>query len=523
MKTTRDERTRDPWTGPMRGSWTRRVSRREMLHTTLGVTASMAGAGALLDEQTRAALASVASIRPLRIGASSQDTTNVVVQWGSAALQAIRSTRPGPPMVARDLAIVHTAIYDAWAAYDPVAVGTRLGGALRQPASERILANKAKALSYAACRALADLFPSETPSFMSLMSSLGYDPNDTALSANTPSGIGNLVAQAVIDFRHGDGSNQLGDLHPGAYSDYTGYVPVNDPDHIHDPDRWQPLRVSDGHGGFVVQKYIGPHWGLVTPFALKSGSQFRPAVGPERYPSAGYRRQALQLLHYSANLTDRQKVIAEYWADGPSSELPPGHWCLFAQFVSSRDQHDLDADAKLLFVLTNAVLDAGIAVWDSKRVFDSVRPVTAIHYLYNGKKVRAWGGPGQGTKVINGEDWQPYQAPTVVTPAFPEYVSGHSAFSAAGAEILKRFTGSDHCGWSHTQPAGTSRFEPGIVPASDVTLSWNTFTDAANQAGISRRYGGIHFPEGDVRARAMGRLVAAQVWDRAQAYIMGRI
>src|SRR5215212_11139090 len=145
----------------------------------------------------------------------------------------------------------------------------------------------------------------------------------------------------------------------------------------------------------------------------------------------------------------------------------------------------------------------------------------AIHYLFKGKKVRAWAGPNQGTKKINGEDWQPYQAATVVTPPFPEYVSGHSTFSAAGAEILKRFTGSDDLGSSYTQPKGTSRVEPGTIPAADVTLSWDTFSDAADQAGISRRYGGIHFEEGDLMGRDMGRRIAAQAWDKAQTYITG--
>jgi hypothetical protein len=227
------------------------------------------------------------------------------------------------------------------------------------------------------------------------------------------------------------------------------------------------------------------------------------------------------MVQYSANLTDRQKVIAEYWADGPSSELPPGHWCLFAHYISTRDQHDLNADVKLFFAVTNAGFDAGIAAWDTKRAFDSVRPVTTIHYLYQGKQIRAWGGPGKGTQVIKGEHWQPYQAPTVVTPPFPEYLSGHSTFSAAYAEILKRSTGRDFFGASVTHAAGSSRFEPGTVPASDITLSWATFTEAANQAGLSRRYGGIHFPPADMAGRALGRLVAAQVWAKAQAYING--
>jgi hypothetical protein len=141
------------------------------------------------------------------------------------------------------------------------------------------------------------IFPSETPMFDNLMSSLGYDPSDTSTDTSTPTGIGNVAAAAVLAFRHHDGSNQLGDLHPGAYSDYTGYVPVNDPDHIFNPNRWQPLHVSDGHGGFVVQQYIAPHWGNVTPFALTSGSQFRPKP-PEFFPSDAnaYIEQAEQIL-----------------------------------------------------------------------------------------------------------------------------------------------------------------------------------------------------------------------------------
>jgi hypothetical protein len=109
----------------------------------------------------------------------------------------------------------------------------------------------------------------------------------------------------------------------------------------------------------------------------------------------------------------------------------------------------------------------------------------------------------------------------VVTPPFPEYISGHSTFSAAGAEILKSFTGSDQFGASFTQPAGTSRVEPGLVPKNDVALKWETFTQAADEAGISRRYGGIHFENGDLNGRAAGRLVGAQAWRKAQTYFDG--
>jgi hypothetical protein len=446
---------------------------------------------------------------------------SVVVQWDAAELEAVRRTHPGPPIVARALAVAHTAMYDAWAAYDAKAVGTRLGATLRRPVNERTIANKERAVSFAAYRALLDLFPTEQSLFDGVMQDLGYDPGTTSTDVATPEGIGTVAANAVLTFRHHDGSNQLGDLAPGSYSDYTGYQPVNTPSQINDPNRWQPLLVPDGQGGVTAQRFIAPQWGLVTPFALTSGAQFRPASVPNLYPSAGYTDQAQELIDFSANLTDEQKTIVEYWADGPASELPPGHWALFAQWVAERDAHTIDDDAKMFFALTNALFDVSIAVWDCKRTFDYVRPITAIRFLKAGTEIRAWGGPFKGTQTILGEHWQAYQTGAVPTPAFPEFSSGHSAFSSAGAEILRSFTGSDVFGNSVIIKAGTSRVEPGAVPASDLTLSWPTFSAAAAQAGMSRRYGGIHFKEGDLQSRAMGRLIGAQAWTKARNYFEG--
>ncbi len=454
-------------------------------------------------------------------GSGASAGRNAVLLWNDTALQAVRLTKPGPPMVARMLAIVATCAFDAWAAYDSKAVGTQLGGTLRRPAAERTPENKQKAMSYAVYRVLIDLFPTQTALFNTRMAALGYDPADNSTDVTTPSGIGNRAAAAVIAFRHMDGSNQLGDLHPGAYTDYTGYSSVNDSDHINDPNHWQPLRISNGQAGFVVPAYIGPHWGRVAPFAMTSGSQFRPSVTLPQAGSPEYIAQAQQIIDYSANLTDTQKLITEYFADGPNSELPPGHWCLFGNYVSQRDSHDLDMDVKMFFVLCNAVMDAGIACWDTKRAYDSVRPITAIHYAFAGQTIRAWGGPGLGAVQMLGKSFGTFQSPTFVTPAFPEFPSGHSAFSAAAAEALKRFTGSDNFGFSVSFAKGSSTLEPGLSPASPVTLSFATFSDAADAAGISRRYGGIHFQQGDLAARSMGRAVGVVVWDKAQAYING--
>jgi hypothetical protein len=360
------------------------------------------------------------------------------------------------------------------------------------------------------------------------MAQLDYDPADTSTDAS-PAGVGNRCAHAVLTDRQTDRSNQLGDLHWPPYSDWTGYQPVNPPEPaaVVNPNHWQPLRVSDGNGGFVTQTYVGPHWGLVTPFALNSGDQLRPPgprttpFGAAGSPDAGYVSQTEQILKYSAGLSDTQKVIAEYWKDGPRSEQPPGHWCLVAQYVSARDRHDLDDDVMLFFVLTNALLDAGIAAWDAKRAYDSVRPVTAVHWLYGDHPVSAWGGACHGTRQIPGASWEPYQPATIVTPPFPEYVSGHSTFSAAAAEVLRRFTGSDRFGASVTVPAHSSSIEP-CTPATPISLSWATFSEAAAQAGISRRYGGIHFEEGDLAGRAVGRRVGALAWHKARTYFGGR-
>ena len=435
----------------------------------------------------------------------------LITHWNEAALQAIRVTHPGPPIVARALAITHTCMYDAWSAYDAKAKGTRLDDDLRRPDNEHTMANKSKAVSFAAYRCLSDLFPSEVASFDGIMKSLGYNPADQSTDTNTAEGIGNVAAAAVIQYRHQDGANQLGDLNGGApYSDYTGYAPVNSPSSIVDPNHWQPLQV-----GSNMQSFITPHWGLVEPYALKSGDEYRKKIpAPANYHTepARYREQAQQVVDYAAHLTDEKKVIAEYWADGPRSELPPGHWTLFATFVSKRDRHNLDQDVKMFFALTNAIFDASIVSWDAKRHFDYVRPVTAIHFLFSGQQIPSWQG------LIDGADWKPYQADSVVTPPFPEYFSGHSIFSAAGAETLKLFTKSDNFGHSVVVPARSSRVEPGVVPASDLVLFWATFSDAADEAGISRRFGGIHFIDGDLEARKVGRVVAQNAWKKTLKY-----
>src|SRR5436190_1688403 len=230
------------------------------------------------------------------------DDDNVALLWSEQTLASIRAASPAPTVVSRVLAIVQTSVYDAWAAYDPVAVGTRLGGALRRPPAERTLDNKSTSISYAAFRALVDLFPAQVAALRGFMTDLGNNPDNTATDG-TPAGVGNRAAAAVLAFRHSDGSNQLGDLNGGPpYSDYTGYVPVNTPDQVNDQFAWQPLRVNG-----VVQKYATPHWGRVTPFALTAANQF-PVPGPDLRKD--YKKGLQTVVKFSAKLDDRDKVTA---------------------------------------------------------------------------------------------------------------------------------------------------------------------------------------------------------------------
>ncbi len=486
--------------------------RRTLVKTGAGLLVAAVGAGTFLELH-----------RGFSFADSKGGPNTVVIQWNNAALQAIRDTSPGPTIGSRALAITHTCMYDAWAAYDKVAVPTRPNGIGRQKGKDPEMT---QAVSYAAFRALMNLFPSEASVFTTLMNSLGFNPNDTSTNITTPTGVGNVAAQAVLSYRQNDGSNQQ-----NGYADTTGYVPKNDPNlpitQIN-PLFWQPLIVNGN-----PQKYYTPHWGTVTPFALTSGSQFRPSgpirpAGPVQNDS-GYVGQAATIVQYNANLTDLTKAIANYWANGPHSETPPGHWELFAQFVSAqansaKNKNELSTDIKLFFAMSNAIFDAGIACWECKRFYEYVRPVTAVRYLNVGKPLVCWGGPGKGTVTIpDGANFFPYQEASVVTPPFPEYVSGHSTFSAAGAYILQQSTGSDTFGDSFTVLAGSSVIEPGFAPSQNVTLSWPTFSSAAAEAGISRQYGGIHFNQGDQDGRALGKQVATAAWAKAQNYINGTV
>lgn len=503
-------------------------------------------------------------------------------QWNELGLAAVRDGLARPTATTHQMFQLSAAMYDAIAMYNSVAAPYALSDHYRRPVNEHTRDNKKRAASQAAYQTLKVIFAdyeAQTGHFNQHLRALGYRDASRGNHNHQASRIGYQAAMAVLRVRSNDGSNANNDYEETTSNRYPErYVPTNLPgaiDQINelgeqfDPNRWQPLRVPTGAlldslsvpvidelnlDTFGDQGFLSAHWGAVTPFALANSAEYRPSA-PPRYNSIAeytdargqsssshqaYVQQVGEVLDYSANLTDRHKVIAEFWADGPRTESPPGHWNQLAHGIIERDDMDIDEATRLFFVLNGALLDAGIATWEAKRYYDFIRPASAIRFLYNGELIQAWGGPNMGTQPILGENWSPYQKLTFVTPPFPEYVSGHSTFSRAAADVLTYYTGSnifydgvtmttqdvngdgmlDMLG-EHIATAGSFFIEPG--PSNNIVLQWKTFRDASDEAGISRLYGGIHIQDGDLRGRELGAKIGERAFAKAQQYFNGTV
>ncbi len=408
-----------------------------------------------------------------------------------------------------------------------------------------------------------------------------------------------------------------------------------------DINHWQRLRIvnSIDQNGFPqgpVQTYLGAQWLGVRTFALYRSDPARPWIDPGPPPylngvdNEAFRSNVVTVIRRSSELTpddgvnidispaslgnstlgtddgngralnpatglpyesnivkrgDFARVLAEFWADGPESETPPGHWNVVANHVSDHPAlvkriggsgpvvDDLEWDVKMYFALNTAVHDAACAAWGVKRYYDSWRPIGAIRFLgglgqssdpsgpsyhpdglpvipglievvtastaqpggrHRGLtpgKVALFAWPGapadpvtqhSGAKWIHADSWLPYQKKTFVTPAFPGYISGHSAFSRAAAEVLTAITGSPFFpGGLGSYTVSSLAFENG--PTAPVELQWATYYDAADQAGISRLWGGIHPPADDFSGRRVGAECGQRDWALANAYFDGSV
>ncbi len=424
-----------------------------------------------------------------------------------------------PTVLSRTLAIWATAMFDAWAAYDERAVGSRLGGKLRRPKSEHTLENKKKAISYASYKSLLFAYPESKDFLAAEMKNLGFDPTDQSTDPTKPEGVGNIAAQAVIDYRRNDGANQFGNEAGGdgkPYGDFTYYAPVNPVDRILDPDRWQPITFTLADGRKITPGFLTPHWYRVKPFVLDRSSQFRPPPPPKTTTDDDLlKRETDQVLAYNASLTNDQKAAVEFMRDGPRSTGQSGHWLRFAQDVSRRDSHDLDQDVKLYFTIANVAFDAFISCWETKRFYDSSRPWTLIRHYYKGQKIIGWAGTDGGVREMPAEEWRPYSPLTFITPPFPGYTSGHATVSGACAKTLELITGTDEYGFAEKR----RHCELTETAAGDfITLDLPTWSGTAEMAALSRALGGYHIPIDNNVGLRVGREIAVWSWPKYQAY-----
>jgi hypothetical protein len=466
-------------------------------------------------------------------------------RWLNVALEATarEHERHGarPTIGSRNLGMCVTAMFDAWAAYDAKAVGTRLGGKLRRPTSERTTSNKDTAIGQAVTRVLLDIYAEDADWIKARVRKEGLDPNNRSTDPSRPQGVGNRAAQALLAYRHHDGSNQLGDevgSNGKPYSDWTYYQPINPPwpGKCVDPDRWQPIPFDDGKGGKIVLGFLTPHWYRVKPFALKRTDQFRPGT-PPKVGSEQLKKDVDECIAVNANLTVKQKAIVEFMRDGPKSTGQSGHWLTLAKAVSRRDRNDTDRDVKLFFAVGNVAFDAFISCWEAKRHYDSARPWSLVRHYYKGKKVKNWAGPGKGVIEKPAEQWLPYSPGTFVTPPFPGFTSGHATVSGASAKMLELFTGSDKFGEIERRKAG-SLTEPGFecriimmrdgkLPhghekmTCDVALALPTFSATAEMAAVSRLWGGYHIRTDNEVGLAHGRKLAIWSWPKYKDYFDG--
>ena len=452
----------------------------------------------------------------------------LIQDWNKLTLDLAIAASRGPTISSRVYALVNAALYDAWAAFDKNAQGSivDLQRPLGWPSEVRTVAAMAMAAHDVLVSVGATLFPGGIlpPNLLQRADALllqafealppGWRGQRAAAVARD---IGQQVGAGINAWAGLDGANQAGN-----YADTTGYTPAPS---VFDPNapirtidsNWQPLTNAAG----VTQKALTPHWGHVAPFAIGSGAALIPDSNVTPYDANGQLNPAFvaelnQVLNFSMNLTAEQKAIAEFWEQGPGSSFPPGLWMAFTNQLIGSQSMGLEQAVKLSFGVSQALFDASIAAWATKYTFDSVRPITAIRQLYFNQSVGPDGVPlsdWRGAPIL-GQQWQPYQNPNALTPNFPDVVSGHSTYSTAAAGVLRNLLGSNVFGQSVTLADSASRFDPngfdGVAGSGDpITLSWATFSQAAEQAGMSRLLGGIHFNDGNLQGQIIGAQVGA--------------
>jgi hypothetical protein len=473
-----------------------------------------------------ACLLALVSVAAWPAAASAYDLDNgnaafdLVIQTAAPVIfQDVSPTGGDSPLVLRATTGITNAWYDATAPYNYPAVGvyTRLGwpNGKAAPASNAAMN---VALLYASYRVLVELLPRRAETWRDMLIVAGLDPDDDSTDPTSPVGIGNLAGMGVVEGRRNDGMNQVGNADGRMYnyepfSDYTGYQPVNTAYKLFAPSRWQPDVQRVGLGIYKVQQFVTPQWALVEPYAYADPNvyTFPVPINSKWFFKKRYRQQADEVLAASAALDDEKKLTAELFDDKIRGLGFAAVFAALSQGMSLFEFVQFD------FLTNMAAFDAGIVVWREKRVHDAVRPFSAIRFLYGDKLVQAWGGPGQGTQSLPASEWKSY----LEEADHPEYPSASTCFCAAHAQSARRFQGNDTLGWPVEFPAGSSRIEPGITPASDTTLFFPTWTDWAADCGQSRVWAGVHFQAAVDEAAAVCPLFGDLAYDYLVSLVNG--
>jgi hypothetical protein len=286
-----------------------------------------------------------------------------------------------------------------------------------------------------------------------------------------------------------------------------------EPNYI-DPAKWTPLVLNGAN-----KLYATPTWNNVRSTCLSAqDEQDLSGLATPYFPSTTQARYAdlSGMLDKTATMTDYDKLTAEWWAGGPTTSTPPGilmwYWKNYMATYSISDTQGTRAFMLSGLQVAIGLFEAGRVAWGQKLYYTQARPIQDIRRLWRNQIVIGYNGQG-----ISGEAWMPYQESTFVTPPFPDFVSGHSTYSAVFANTMAQWFGDTIrtdklvtmtdlnlvtptlSGVVETQPFGTvvfpvgsSGIQPGVVPAQPTTISFTNWSQLAQSAGISRQYGGIH-------------------------------
>jgi hypothetical protein len=387
---------------------------------------------------------------------------DTVLEWNQVAVEATRVAKLSPNVQTRALAMVHGAVFDAVngieGGYAPYLVNRRAP----------VWASEDAAAATAAHDVLVSLMPTQQATLdAALASSLAAVPNGKAEDAGVA--YGKLVAQSMIAERANDGSTASVTYTPGS-----------------EPDDWQPTPPNFPTAAL-------PQWATVEPFGINSPNQFRadppPALGSPEFTAAFNQIKALGVATNSTR-TQEQTDIARFWAGPGGTVQPPGHWNSIARTVADTEHSSLEENARMFALLNIGMADALISAWDTKYHYNFVRPVTAI---------RNAGNDGNPDTTADTE-W----LPLLTTPGHPSYMAAHSTLSAAAATVLGEFFANDAIPFTSTAEISAG--------GPTITRSFDGFWEAAEEAGASRIYGGIHWSfdneAGLESGRSVGEFVA---------------